>query len=144
MTLFSDSQTAYVVFGELFRILSQDEAFTARLQESNLSVRLVHTNPAAVIHVSADGVLFGDDVPEAATIIIKMSCATAHELWNGSLLMPAALAMGKVRIKGKIARVLELVPILQPAFDRYPGIAAAHGIVGDSNGPDRSTKGIPA
>lgn len=103
-------------------------ALFSRLRESNLSVRLIHTSPDAVIHVSPDGVLLGETAPASAAVSIKMSCDTAHKLWNGTLLMPAALAMGKVRIKGKVANVLELVPILQPAFDRYPEIAAAHGI----------------
>lgn len=128
MPFYTDSETAYAVFGELFRILSEDETFNGGLRESNLSIRLLHTSPDAVIHVSPEGVLLGDEAPEAAAISIKMSCDTAHKLWNGSLLMPAALAMGKVRIKGKVAKVLELVPILQPAFDRYPQIAAAHGV----------------
>lgn len=128
MPVYPTSESAYAVFGDLFRILVDDENFTQRLKEGNLSVRLVHTSPDAVLHVSPDGVLLGDEAQEAAAISIKMSCDTAHKLWNGSLLMPAALATGRVRIKGKVAKVLELVPILQPAFDRYPEIAAAHGV----------------
>jgi putative sterol carrier protein len=128
MAIYNDSEIAYAVFGKLFQILTEDKTFTSRLRESNLSVRLIHTSPEAVVHVSPDGVLLGESAPESAAVSIKMSCDTAHKLWNGTLLMPAALAMGKVRIKGKVANVLELVPILQPAFDRYPEIAAAHGI----------------
>lgn len=128
MSIYADAETAYAVFGQLFQILSEDETFTTRLRDSHLSVRLVHTNPDAVIYVSPEGVALGDKAPATAAVSIKMSCDTAHKLWNGTLLMPAALAMGKVRIKGKVANVLELVPILQPAFDRYPEIAAHHGI----------------
>lgn len=128
MPIYTDAGTAYAVFGQLFQILSEDETFTARLRDSNLSVRLVHTNPDVVIYVSPEGVELGKDAPATAAVSIKMSSDTAHKLWNGTLLMPAALAMGKVRIKGKVANVLELVPILQPAFDRYPEIAAKHGV----------------
>ena len=128
MPIYTDAKTAYAVFGRLFQILSEDETFTNRLRDSNLSVRLIHTNPDAVIYVSPEGVKLGEDAPATAAVNIKMSSDTAHKLWNGTLLMPAALATGKVRIKGKVANVLELVPILQPAFDRYPEIAAQQGV----------------
>lgn len=128
MPVYSDSTTAYAVFGELFRILAKDEEFTTRMREAGLSCRIVHSQPECVIHFSPEAVRLGSDAPEEATILIKMSCDTAHKLWSGSLLMPAALAMGKVRIKGKVAKVLELVPILRPAFDRYPDLAAEHGV----------------
>lgn len=129
MSTYPDSRTAYEVFGELFKILAADEHFTERLGAAGLTVRLVHTKPDCVIHIAPGRVLLGDEAPQDATVTIKMSCDTAHRLWLGTLLMPAALAMGKVRIKGKVAKVLELVPILQPAFDQYPQLVTAHGLV---------------
>ena len=128
MPVYETSAMANEVFGELFRILVADESVRARLRESNLSVRLIHTKPDSQIYVSADQLIVGDDVPETATITIKMSSDTAHALWLGKLMMPTAIATGKVRIRGKVAKVIELVPILQPAFDRYPEIAANAGV----------------
>lgn len=128
MPAFDSSETAYRTFGELFEILSSDDTFTERLRLSGLTVRLIHTQPDCVIHVAPEAVTYGEHASADASIAIKMSCDTAHRLWNGSLLMPAALATGKVRIRGKVNKVLELVPILQPAFDRYPEIASKHGV----------------
>ncbi len=128
MSTFADQETAYSVFGELFQILTRDETFNRRMEENGLSVRLVHTAPECVLHVAPGVVRAGDQAPDEATVTIRMSCDTAHKLWSGSLLMPAAIATGRVRIKGKVAKVLELVPILQPAFDRYPQIATDRGV----------------
>jgi putative sterol carrier protein len=130
MALYETTDQAEHVFGSLFRILSEDETFTTKLRDSGLSVRLMHKKPDCNVFVSADEVAVGEDVPEGAAITIKMSCDTAHALWMGKLLMPTAVATGRVRIRGKVAKVLEFVPILQPAFDRYPEIAAASGIAG--------------
>jgi putative sterol carrier protein len=91
---------------------------------------LLQKKPDCTIFLSPDGVVVGDQAPENAAITIKMSCDTAHALWMGTLMMPTAVATGRVRIRGKVAKVLEFVPILQPAFDRYPEIAAASGIAG--------------
>ncbi|HKP91281.1 MAG TPA: hypothetical protein VJT75_15055 [Thermoleophilaceae bacterium] len=126
--MYETTEQAEHVFGQLFSILIEDDNFTARLRESGLTVRLLHKKPECSIFVSPDEVLIGDEVPESAAITIKMSCDTAHSLWMGTLMMPTAVATGKVRIRGKVAKVIELVPILQPAFDRYPEIAAASGV----------------
>jgi putative sterol carrier protein len=127
MAMYETTEQAEHVFGQLFRILIEDENFTSRLRESGLTVRLLHKKPECSIFVSPDEVLVGE-IPESSTITIKMSCDTAHSLWMGTLMMPTAVATGKVRIRGKVAKVIELVPILQPAFDRYPEIAAASGV----------------
>lgn len=128
MPKYETTAQAEHVFGELFRILVADEAAFASLRENDLTVRLVHTKPDCQVYVAESGVLLGDDVPDSAAVTIKMSCDTAHKLWLGTLMLPTAIATGKVRIRGKVAKVLELVPILQPAFDRYPELSATSGV----------------
>ncbi|MFC9842691.1 SCP2 sterol-binding domain-containing protein [Streptomyces sp. NPDC127595] len=128
MAVFESTQVAERVFGTLFEILLKDEQFTSQLRASNLTIRLTQSDPECIVHVSADALTVGADAPEEATVKIKMSSDTAHQLWLGKLMMPTAIATGKVRIRGKVARVLELVPILRPAFDRYPELAAQEGL----------------
>ncbi|MCG7206183.1 MULTISPECIES: SCP2 sterol-binding domain-containing protein [Streptomyces] len=128
MAVFESTEVAERVFGTLFEILLKDEQFTSQLRAGDMSVLLTQTNPDCVLHVSADALTIGADAPEQATIRIKMSSDTAHQLWLGKLMMPTAIATGRVRIRGKVARVLELVPILRPAFDRYPELAEKEGL----------------
>jgi putative sterol carrier protein len=128
MPVYASTQHATDVFGRLFEILVSDENFNERLRESSLDVRIIHTKPDCQMYIAPGEVRYGADVPEKAAITIKMSCDTAHSLWLGKLMMPTAVATGKVRIRGKVAKVIELVPILQPAFDRYPEIAASSGL----------------
>jgi putative sterol carrier protein len=128
MAVYETTEQAEHVFGGLFKILIADETFRSRLRETGLTAKLVHKKPDCEIFISPDEVLMGAEAPEQASITIKMSCDTAHSLWMGTLMMPTAVATGKVRIRGKVAKVIEFVPILQPAFDRYPEIAAAGGI----------------
>jgi putative sterol carrier protein len=128
MSVYETTQQAEAVFGALFTILVADEAASASMRDNGLTVRMVHTKPDCVLHVSAEQVRTGDDAPEEASVTIKMSCDTAHQLWLGNLMLPTAIATRKVRIRGKVSKVLELVPILQPAFDRYPELAGASGV----------------
>lgn len=130
MSVFPSEEKAYDVFGRLFTGLLEDEQFMEKARRESLSVHLVHRQPDCRIFVSPQGVVLGGEAPFKAAITLKMSCDTAHALWLGRLLVPAAIATGKVRIRGRIAKVLELVPLLQPAFDSYPAIAAESGIGG--------------
>jgi putative sterol carrier protein len=128
VAIYETTAQAEHVFGGLFKILIEDETFRTRLAATGLTAKLVHKKPDCSVFISPEAVLVGDEAPESASITIKMSCDTAHALWLGTLMMPTAVATGKVRIRGKVAKVIEFVPILQPAFDRYPEIAAASGV----------------
>ncbi|MFD6308933.1 SCP2 sterol-binding domain-containing protein [Streptomyces sp. NPDC060223] len=100
MAVFESTQVAERVFGTLFEILLKDEQFTSQLRASNLTIRLTQSDPECIVHVSADALTVGADAPEEATVKIKMSSDTAHQLWLGKLMMPTAIATGKVRIRG--------------------------------------------
>ena len=127
MPAFTSREQAVSVFSQLFEILLEDDAFRAIIRDEALSVRFVHTKPDFELHVDASGVRV-DGPPAPTTLAIKMSCDTADALWTGRLLMPIAVATGRIRIKGSVARVIEFVPLLRPAFDRYPALAAAAGV----------------
>ena len=127
MATFTTREQAVALFSQLFQILLEEETFTSRLRSGGLSLSLVQTKPDFTLFVDPDGVRV-DEQPYDAAIRIKMSCDTADSLWRGKLLMPVALATGKVRLRGSVSKVLEFVPLLHPAFDRYPGLAASAGV----------------
>jgi putative sterol carrier protein len=127
MPAYSSKDQAAAVFSRLFEIMLEDPGFGAVVRERSLSVRFVHTKPDFELFVDGDGVRV-DGPPASAAITIKMSCDTADALWTGRLLMPVAVATGRIRIRGSVATVIEFVPQLQPAFDRYPELAAAAGV----------------
>ena len=127
MPTFSSKDQAMSVFRRLFEIMLEDEAFVSGMRDAGLTLRLVQTKPDLCLYVDPDAVQPENTTNEAA-ITVKMSCDTAHSLWLGRLSVPLAVATGRLRIRGSVARVLEFVPLLQPAFDRYPAIAAAAGL----------------
>ena len=127
MPAYTSREQAVSVFSQLFEIMLEDDAFRAIVRDEALSVRFVHTKPDFELYVDAHGVRV-DGPPAPATLAIRMSCDTADALWSGRLLMPIAVATGRIRIKGSVARVIEFVPLLRPAFDRYPALSAAAGV----------------
>ena len=43
--------------------------------------------------------------------------------------MPVALAKGLIKAKGPLPKVLNLLPLIKPAYVIYPDIAKKHGIL---------------
>jgi hypothetical protein len=127
VSAFTSRDQAAAVFTQLFEILLEDDAFAATVRSQRLSVLFVHSSPDLTVFVDADGVRV-DAAPHAPVLSIKMSCDDADALWAGRLLLPVALATRRIRVKGRVSQVLEFVPLLQPAFDRYPAIAASAGV----------------
>lgn len=127
MPAFTSKDQAAAVFTQLFEILLEDERFATTVRAERLSVLFKHSDPELSLFLHADGVHL-DETPYPPSITIQMSCTTADALWAGRLLMPIALATRKIKISGSVAKVIEFVPMLQPAFDRYPEIAATAGV----------------
>jgi putative sterol carrier protein len=129
MPIFESEKRAADVFGATYSALAGDEVFAKALKEGQITIKFIHANPEFRLFVSGEGVLTGDQVPERATLTIKMSSDTAHELWSGQLSFPAGITGGRIKILGKVSRVLEVMPSLVPIFEIYPRIAANFGII---------------
>jgi putative sterol carrier protein len=127
MSVFESKEQAVGVFTQLFELLLQDETFTSRMNAADLTLRLVQSKPDFVLYIGSQGVKV-DDAETPAALTIKMTSDNAHALWSGNLLVPLALATGKIRVRGSVTKMLEFQPLLQPAFDRYPEIAVAAGV----------------
>lgn len=127
MSAFTSKPQAVSVFTRLFEILLEDQTFSTAVRSQHLSVLFLHDDLGFTLFVNADGVHI-DETPHAPAITIKMTTDVADALWAGRLLMPMALATRKIRVKGKVSKVIEFVPLLQPAFDQYPSIAADAGV----------------
>lgn len=127
MPFYHSKEQAEKVFGELFTILSKDTHAMEMMKKSELKVVVKHKNPEYIIGFDVDG-LHTDISEFTPNVRIAMSCDTAHKLWLGELLMPVALATGKVRVRGSVPKILEFIPVMRPAFDRYPDLAKSHGV----------------
>jgi len=130
---FDSADSATSLFGSVFSALAEDKIFSDALRRSGTTLRFIHTNPECRFFISGDGVVTGGEVPEYATLTFTMSSDTAHALWSGQLSFPAGVTSGKIRIFGKVSKVLEVMPVLTPVLFLYPKAAAEAGIPVPSN-----------
>jgi hypothetical protein len=50
---------------------------------------------------------------------MALTADTAHRFWLGKVNVTVALARGQITAKGPVAKILRLVPLVEPSFTRY-------------------------
>ncbi|MEA2481497.1 MAG: hypothetical protein QOJ07_3419 [Thermoleophilaceae bacterium] len=123
MPYFEDADDVYRHIGGLFDEMARDDvmyekyrAANAVLQyrfsdpEAQLTVDMRPGRPARVDHGPTDL------VPE---VVMSMAADVAHRFWLGKVSVTVALARGEIKAKGPVAKILRLVPLVQPVFPVY-------------------------
>jgi putative sterol carrier protein len=132
VALFKDEQEVYRYLGQIFRISIDDPDLASKVRGTGLIVRIDYTDPASTIGVDFDAgaLYFGEtQLPAnfAPNMALKMSADDGHVFWLGKLNMTAAMARGKVRVKGSVPKMLKLMPLTKPLRSRYEKILADGG-----------------
>lgn len=129
MAVFAGTEKMYQVLGELFRTLLANPVMRPKFLDADIAIRFIIDSPGGEIWLTKEGeVVCG--VPEgvAPTVTLTLSGDTCHKFWLKQVAMPVALAKGLIKAKGPMPKVLKMLPLLKPAYEAYPGIAAKHGL----------------
>ena len=129
MTYFEDAGDVYGTLGRMLEIVGDDEDLG--IQQANTIVRNEYSDPDAVITIrlrpgEETRVDFGASALEPE-IVMTMNADLAHRFWLGEVNVPLALAHGEMVANGPTAKILRLVPLLQPVFPRYRQLLVEQG-----------------
>lgn len=123
MPIFTDAQEVYQHLGGLLEDAVADEELGPRLQEANTIVQYRFRGPDSMVTLKllADEAREVDMGPTALKpeVVVAMDADAAHRFWLGELNPTVAMAKGQLLTKGPVAKILKLVPVLQPVFPRY-------------------------
>jgi hypothetical protein len=124
--LFKDESDVYACIGRLFQELAQDQQLAPAFKRADTTVRWLISDPEAQITVDLrPGAPIQVDLgPSKLDPEVEMSqtADTAHAFWLGRVNVTAALASGEIVARGPVAKVLRLVPLVEPSFPRYEQI----------------------
>ena len=123
MTYFRDASELYDLIGGLLHELAADHEIARRLGRADTTVQYRYTDPEAQITVRTEQgepprIDLGPSDLEPQ-VVMTMDADTAHRFWLGKVNVTVALARGQICAKGPVAKVLKLVPLIQPAFPIY-------------------------
>jgi hypothetical protein len=123
---FKDEKDVYAFIGRLFQELADDPDLAPAFRRANTTVQYQMRDPDSQITVDLRP---GRDIqvdlgpsdldPE---VVMSLSADTAHAFWLGRVNVTTALARGDIKARGPVAKVLRLVPLVQPSFPRYEQI----------------------
>jgi len=129
MAVFESTEKMYEVLGSLFKKLMADPEMGVKYRESKIIICFNITEPAGQIWLTGQGEVICGKADLKATIEMDLSGDSCHLFWLKELSLPIALAKRKIKARGPMPKVLKLLPMLKPAYEAYPEIAKAHGIL---------------
>jgi hypothetical protein len=132
MAYFKDADDVYGTLGRVRRELAADPELAPALKRADTTFQLRLRQPDSLVTVSAPR----DDQPATVDlgntamqpeVVLQMDADTAHRFWLGDVNVAVALARGDVRARGPVAKILKLVPLVKPGFQRYRAQLEADG-----------------
>jgi hypothetical protein len=123
MPYFKDAEDVYRHLGRLFEDIIADEDLSARFKAADTVVQIRMRRPDSqltlkTLEAEDQQIDFGitELRPE---VVLAMDADTAHRLWLGKVNVTVALARGQISARGPVAKILKLVPLVEPVRARY-------------------------
>jgi hypothetical protein len=132
MAYFKDADDVYGTLGRFLQQLTADPELAPALKRADTTFQLRLRQPDSVVTVSAPKedqpakVDLGDTALQPE-VVLQMDADTAHRFWLGDVNVAVALARGDVRARGPVAKILRVVPLVKPGFQRYRAQLEADG-----------------
>jgi SCP-2 sterol transfer family len=120
---FQSADELYRYLGRLLQELSDDPDLGPRFRQANTIVQFRTTNPDAVVTVKLlegqEGRVDCGPTELEPQVELSMESDLAHRFWLGLVSPTKELARGNMQAKGPVAKILKLVPLARPGFERY-------------------------
>jgi hypothetical protein len=123
MPYFKDAEDVYAHLGRLFEDVIADEDLGQRFKGADTIIQIRMRRPDSQVTLKA---LEGEDLavdfgvtelrPE---VVLAMDADTAHRFWLGKVNVTVGLARGQISARGPVAKILKLVPLVDPVRGRY-------------------------
>lgn len=129
MPVFKDVEKMKELYSDLWNKMIKETEFGKKLKESEMTILFRVSDPDAVMFVDENGAVFGEQAEaKVAVVTMVMDSDTAHRFWLKKVNIPKALALRQIKAKGPINKVLQILPLLKPGQDLYPGYCEKYGL----------------
>ncbi len=123
MPYFKDAEEVYANLGRLFEDIIADDDLGARFKAADTVVQIRMRRPDSQLTLKtleAEDQQIDFGVTELRPeVVLAMDADTAHRFWLGKVNVTVALARGQISARGPVAKILKLVPLIEPVRTRY-------------------------
>jgi hypothetical protein len=131
---FSSSREFKEVIDRLFTMMSEDPEIGPALREADVPQRFEFDDLDLVINVRARKPgeqanlhwEWTDEIDWEPRVKMKMSSVTANRCFQGKENILLAVARRRIKTGGDIKASFELIPIIEPIYERYRAMLAEH------------------
>ncbi|MFH1151029.1 MAG: hypothetical protein V1748_11205 [Actinomycetota bacterium] len=135
MGVYKDADQMYELLGGLFEDLTGDKVIADKFAASGLTIQFKYTEPDAEIWLDASkkdpdniGIICGPAEGLTAEVEMSMKADMAHEFWLGNVNLMVALTRKQIVAKGPIPKIMKLLPVIKPAYDKYKALLRDKGL----------------
>ena len=123
MPYFKDAEDVYAHLGRLFEDIIADEELGQRFKGADTIIQIQMRRPDSQVTVKAleeEDLVVDFGVTELRPeVVLAMDADTAHRFWLGKVNVTVGLARGQISARGPVAKILKLVPLVDPVRGRY-------------------------
>ena len=105
--------------GGIFLKAFEDPELLPKIKEANLVFAVKCTEPDSAITVDFVNLKVSKGADESADAALLMSTDTSNAYWQGKVNLPFAMARGKVKVEGNVAKLLTLSPLSKKLVPIY-------------------------
>lgn len=125
---FADADEAVLYISSVFQAGFDDPQIRAKLEASDLVLRMELSDPDAVLTVDMrTGAIVVGETGLQPNMTLTLSSDTANRFWQGKVGVPLALARGQISIDGALPKLLALLPSAKTLNARYIARLEADG-----------------
>ena len=119
-TTFADTDEAAKYLGSVFRAGFDDPQIRAKLEASDLVLRMELSDPdlRMTVDMHTGDIVVGETGLEP-NMTLTLSSDTANRFWQGKVGVPLAVARGQIKIDGALPKLLALLPSAKTLNARY-------------------------
>jgi putative sterol carrier protein len=121
--VFKDSNMLYDVLIGFYEELKEDYQIGPALAQTNMVIQFIYKNPSATITIDTTGddiVIHKGEFKGNPEVTLSMNADFAHKFWHGKANLVTALTLRQVSAKGNLPKTIKLLPVLKPAYEKYP------------------------
>ena len=136
MSVFQNSKQFYECVGELMDRAKKDPRVGPKIAKSGIVIQFRYTDPDAVTTVNARSKptqpgAFVDVIHGACKlqpdVTMTMKADVSHAFWHGKVNLLGAIAKRDIVLQGPLAKILKLLPAVEPLYKIYPVLLKEKG-----------------
>ena len=134
MAYFKSAEELYEVFGKLFDRVKMDPKVGRAIGNIKMVFQYRYTDPESRVTINArdkptEGYLSAimGETDLKADVIMEMDANFAHEFYLGKANVMVAMTRGRIKSRGKMTKLLKLLPVVKPIYPMYREILVEMG-----------------